>query len=142
MVAITVILAAVIATFVLGLGDQVSSTAPQASFDLDFNSTETDSITGNNQINDSASAGPYDGTLTVTHSGGASIQADRLNLSGASSNESAGWSQTAAIDSSDEITAGTSVKILANNDDTVRVIWTNEDETTSATLTEWVGPQA
>ncbi|MEF8869094.1 MAG: type IV pilin N-terminal domain-containing protein, partial [Haloarculaceae archaeon] len=32
MVAITVILAAVIGTFVLGLGDQVQSTAPQASF--------------------------------------------------------------------------------------------------------------
>jgi flagellin-like protein len=34
MVAITVILAAVIGTFVLGLGDQVSESAPQASFDL------------------------------------------------------------------------------------------------------------
>jgi len=36
MVAITVILAAVIATFVLGLGDQVSNTAPQASFSFDY----------------------------------------------------------------------------------------------------------
>ncbi|MEF8885577.1 MAG: type IV pilin N-terminal domain-containing protein, partial [Haloarculaceae archaeon] len=36
MVAITVILAAVIATFVLGLGDQVSNTAPQASFGFDW----------------------------------------------------------------------------------------------------------
>jgi len=34
MVAITVILAAVIGTFVLGLGDQVSESAPQASFDM------------------------------------------------------------------------------------------------------------
>lgn len=51
MVAITVILAAVIGTFVLGLGDQVSDTAPQASFstdnvvqpdgDLTFNMTKT-----------------------------------------------------------------------------------------------------
>jgi flagellin-like protein len=32
MVAITVILAAVIGTFVLGLGDQVQTTAPQATF--------------------------------------------------------------------------------------------------------------
>ncbi len=32
MVAITVILAAVIGTFVLGLGDQLGDTAPQASF--------------------------------------------------------------------------------------------------------------
>jgi len=35
MVAITVILAAVIGTFVLGLGDQIGDTAPQASFDID-----------------------------------------------------------------------------------------------------------
>lgn len=34
MVAITVILAAVIGTFVLGLGDQVSDSAPQASFSV------------------------------------------------------------------------------------------------------------
>ena len=35
MVAITVILAAVIGTFVLGLGDQLGDTAPQASFDIE-----------------------------------------------------------------------------------------------------------
>ncbi len=38
MVAITVILAAVIATFVLGLGDSLSSQAPQASFTCDGDS--------------------------------------------------------------------------------------------------------
>jgi len=35
MVAITVILAAVIGTFVLGLGDQLGDSAPQASFSTD-----------------------------------------------------------------------------------------------------------
>lgn len=39
MVAITVILAAVIGTFVLGLGNQVSNTAPQASFSCSQNSS-------------------------------------------------------------------------------------------------------
>jgi len=38
MVAITVILAAVIATFVLGLGDSLSNQAPQASFTCDGDS--------------------------------------------------------------------------------------------------------
>jgi flagellin-like protein len=37
MVAITVILAAVIGTFVLGLGDSLSNSAPQASFQCDGN---------------------------------------------------------------------------------------------------------
>ena len=45
MVAITVILAAVIGTFVLGLGDQLGDTAPQASFTIDENGADNISIT-------------------------------------------------------------------------------------------------
>ncbi|EMA63744.1 hypothetical protein C469_02776 [Halorubrum lipolyticum DSM 21995] len=41
MVAITVILAAVIGTFVLGLGDQLGDTAPQATFTIDGNDTSS-----------------------------------------------------------------------------------------------------
>jgi flagellin-like protein len=40
MVAITVILAAVIATFVLGLGDSLSDQAPQASFNFDIDNDQ------------------------------------------------------------------------------------------------------
>lgn len=36
MVAISVIIAAVIGTFVLGLGDTVSNTVPSASFEFDY----------------------------------------------------------------------------------------------------------
>ena len=65
MVAITVILAAVIGTFVLGLGDQVQSTSPQASFQFDYSEkTGTDSD-----------------ELDVTHDGGDSIDNGRLNAS-------------------------------------------------------------
>ena len=45
MVAITVILAAVIGTFVLGLGDQLGDTAPQASFTVDSNNSSVVNIT-------------------------------------------------------------------------------------------------
>ena len=62
MVAITVILAAVIGTFVLGLGDQVSESAPQAQFTFDYDST-------NNE-------------LTVTHDGGDAIEASTLVVKG------------------------------------------------------------
>jgi flagellin-like protein len=51
MVAITVILAAVIGTFVLGLGDQVSETAPQAQMDVSVD-TSTEEITVNHQGGD------------------------------------------------------------------------------------------
>ena len=47
MVAITVILAAVIGTFVLGLGDQVGDTAPQASFTVE-NIEDAESADGMN----------------------------------------------------------------------------------------------
>lgn len=63
MVAITVILAAVIGTFVLGLGDSVES-APQASFNFDV--------------------GPDDDAggdaLTITHRGGDNINANDIEI--------------------------------------------------------------
>ncbi|ELZ38677.1 type IV pilin [Halorubrum tebenquichense] len=60
MVAITVILAAVIGTFVLGLGDQLGDTAPQATFTVDSVS---------------------DGSVNVTKTGGQSIDGSDLQLS-------------------------------------------------------------
>jgi flagellin-like protein len=45
MVAITVILAAVIGTFVLGLGDQLGPTAPQATFTVDGNDSSVVNVT-------------------------------------------------------------------------------------------------
>ena len=62
MVAITVILAAVIGTFVLGLGDQLGDTAPQASFDVV-------------EVNDA------DGNITFVKTGGQTIAAGDLTLS-------------------------------------------------------------
>ncbi|PHQ47361.1 type IV pilin [Halorubrum sp. C3] len=61
MVAITVILAAVIGTFVLGLGDQLGDTAPQASFTVD--------------------SADSNGTVNITKTGGQSIAASDLTLS-------------------------------------------------------------
>jgi flagellin-like protein len=62
MVAITVILAAVIGTFVLGLGDQVSQTAPQATISLEAGSS---SVT---------EAGSAVSLLTINHGGGDDIE--------------------------------------------------------------------
>jgi flagellin-like protein len=117
MVAITVILAAVIATFVLGLGDQVSDTAPQASFDFDYNATNS--------------------SMTITHTGGASIPANQLNVSEDGTSEA--WGSGSGFD----VTAGNSTTVDSVNDNsTVRVIWENQEGTNSATLREWEGPNA
>jgi flagellin-like protein len=64
MVAITVILAAVIAAFVLGLGD-TNSTAPSVTFDYEYDGS-----------------GSTDGNVTVTMTGGESFDPARVSFAG------------------------------------------------------------
>ncbi|SFS02992.1 flagellin N-terminal-like domain-containing protein [Halomicrobium zhouii] len=124
MVAITVILAAVIATFVLGLGDQVSNTAPQASFSTDYSSSD----------------------LTVTHEGGDSIRAGSLYIRGSSGVSDTGkWpSIDSSYSDSDMVSAGNSITVGvgADSGETVRVVYQDPNGGSSATLTTWEGPNA
>ena len=121
MVAITVILAAVIATFVLGLGDSLSNTAPQASFNFDYDSTNTE--------------------VTVTHSGGDAIEDNRLTIrgdDGSGSSVSQDWGT-----SGDDVTAGDSVTVGVNDNSwELSVVYNSEDGGTSATLSEGSGAGA
>jgi len=118
MVAITVILAAVIATFVLGLGDQVSDSSPQASFSFD-----------------------YDGSsdLTITHDGGQGIDSSNLYIRGADSGNGV-WSGDTGSNS--KVKAGNSAEVSVTDTDTVRVIWESSDGSDSSTLATWNGPDA
>jgi flagellin-like protein len=129
MVAITVILAAVIATFVLGLGEQISDTGPTVSFDFDY---------------DEGSGSPA--ALTITHSNGQTIEAGNLYLRGseASGTQTGSWD---AIDGSSygatsEVNAGSSITIDVEADDTVRVVWESDSGGQSKTLESWRGPDA
>ncbi len=137
MVAITVILAAVIATFVLGLGEQVSETAPQASFTFDYNegSTATDSF--------SNSGG--DGILNITHAGGDTLVADRLSVSGATGS-GGNWVDDTSVDpqysSGDKVSAGDEITVIISSDDTVSITWMSEAGQSSSTLRRWSGPDA
>ncbi|PSP32466.1 type IV pilin [Halobacteriales archaeon QH_10_67_22] len=138
MVAITVILAAVIATFVLGLGDQVSNTAPQASFSFDWN-------------------GPADGddTLNVTHDGGDTVTAQNLYLRGeegtrdctgdpeGEDNLGDTWDTYSDADATSEITAGNRAEVAClGSDGEVDVVWQRTGGDNSATLSSWEGPDA
>jgi flagellin-like protein len=115
MVAITVILAAVIGTFVLGLGDQVSNTSPSASFSFDYDSTTED--------------------LTITHDGGDSLEGANLNVK-TTGTLSGGFANT-------EVTAGDSITVqTVKSGDTVRVVWTSPNGGDTATLGKWTGPDA
>lgn len=112
MVAITVILAAVIGTFVLGLGEQVGDNAPQASFSFEYNSTS--------------------GNVTVYHESGDSIKAANLNVTvGANS---VAWNDA---NGDGVANAGESTEIAIADGETVRVVWTSESGANSATLQKY-----
>ncbi|WP_251328313.1 type IV pilin [Haloplanus pelagicus] len=118
MVAITVILAAVIGTFVLGLGDQVSESAPQASFSFDFNMTNSP------------------GNVTITHEGGETLESGNINATGDEGSGLTGTGFTSTIQAGDSATYGD-----VQNGETIRVIWTNPAGGSTNTIARATAPQ-
>jgi flagellin-like protein len=120
MVAITVILAAVIGSFVLNLGGSLQNTAPQASFGFDYDTSNVDIV-------------------TVTHESGDSIEAARLNVTGV--NESATtWT---SVGGSGTVSAGSSATFNSTgsfDSSTIRVVWQSETGENSATLSQSTTP--
>jgi len=114
MVAITVILAAVIGAFVLGLGDSVSETAPNAQIDFEYDS-------------------PEDGDITLVHDGGDSFEVDNVELIGGGDDNSVGSDEGNELnDWGDDgtVSAGNSETIdddftETTDDDTVRLVWSS-----------------
>ena len=107
MVAITVILAAVIGSFVLGLGQDVDS-APQASFNFD---QEADG------------SGGVD--VTVQHRGGDSIDASNLEIrsGGSVEYESGGSGSIISTGSTTLFAAGDSITFGASSGDQIDVVY-------------------
>ncbi|WP_152039793.1 type IV pilin [Salinigranum salinum] len=112
MVAITVILAAVIGTFVLGLGDQVSESAPQAQFTFENSS----------------------GTLDATHDGGDPVPANTLSVSvsGTGSEDFTGTHGS-------ELTAGDTLTVATglSGDSVVRLVWQSKNSDKTATIAKF-----
>jgi len=132
MVAITVILAAVIATFVLGLGEQVSQTSPNASFTFDYDdsaSPSSDDFVGN--VSGAA------GNLTITHAGGPNISPDQMFTTGSSVSDGGAWDNV----QSDDVSAGDSATIAVDSGDTISVTWENDEGTESSTLQRYNVPE-
>jgi flagellin-like protein len=129
MVAITVILAAVIGTFVLGLGQNLSQTAPSASLSFD------------------QSAG-NDAQIQISHDGGDTLDSSQISLTyeeddddgvsvADSENDVNDWANADG-----EITAGASTRVdLAGGDyesnDVLKVVWTSEDGGNSNVIGEY-----
>jgi flagellin-like protein len=129
MVAITVILAAVIGTFVLGLGDSVQDTAPQTQFSFDYTQNTSQSGTDLYQTDD-----PSGGPLTIAHDGGDTVDGTRLSV-----NDDDGASVSPFTGS---VSAGTTVEPAVGSDDTVRVVWANDEDENFATIWKWLAPDA
>jgi len=120
MVAITVILAAVIGTFVLGLGDRVSDAQPTATFNFDY-----------------STAGNSDTIVEIAHDGGDAVKDDQVDVKvgGTSVYDSGSFDGTFGDDESNsnwdgDITAGNRLKIdgdgAFSDGDTVKIIWQAE----------------
>jgi flagellin-like protein len=121
LVAVTVILAAVISTFVLGLGEDVSNTSPIADFEFEFDDT-TD-------------------TLTIIHAEGDKLDEANLKIVGGDATI-IDPDFTGDGDSDDSFGAGIRFQYSASPTDTVRVTWNSDDGERSASLGKWDGLQA
>jgi flagellin-like protein len=153
MVAITVILAAVIASFVLGLGGNQQAT-PTASFTFDYTEGNSD-------------ASSY---LSITHDGGDTIRGNQVYLRG-SNFGSTDFSPDSSVSISDSdvdyqgtdpgetwsdqsgdmsaskgdesaVAAGDNINVQADSDYDVRVVWQPGSGDQSATLGQDTGPDA
>jgi flagellin-like protein len=139
MVAITVILAAVIASFVLGLGDSTNTT-PQASFDWDYD-----------QSNDA---------LTITHESGDTIDGDKMAIVTSGVVDGSGSATDYDINpfSGDDVSAGDTYTLDGTDDSqwtaasgdmpvdmdeaTIRITFTPSSGDSYSTLATWEGPDA
>jgi flagellin-like protein len=165
MVAITVILAAVMGSFVLGLGQSASSTSPQATFSFEYD-----------EIDDNGPDSDDWGVVKVSHNGGDTIQDEELHIRGSGFNasgaldggfdvavpaggteldeyvrnrysaeidmtEAGAWNGTKSGDNS-AVVAGDFVHVYVASDYELDVVFESVEGQTSVTLQEDGGPDA
>ena len=110
MVAITVILAAVIGTFVLGLGSGLSQ-APQAQLDFSYSTDGS--------------------TVTITHQGGAALDGSTLSVNGVTDD---------SINTATTYTAGEELVSGTTGGSVVQVVWTSPDGGSTQIIAESTVP--
>ncbi|GGM72154.1 flagellin-like protein [Halarchaeum rubridurum] len=123
MVAITVILAAVIGTFVLGLGGNVGNNAPSATFNYDYENFSDDNANNTITITDQGGDSLDSSTISVTIGSATANATDGTTSFGTSPD----YTITSTDWNGDNIQAGDSITIQGNNtepsDETVQVVW-------------------
>ena len=133
MVAITVILAAVIASFVLGLGDQAGDAAPQASWSYSYDE--------GNSTSDSFGNSGSDGLLVIAHEGGDDVTAGNIQIKGSSDSSDVSLASDSSnapeYSSGDELSAGSKINLGVTDDDTVRIIWEDPEGGSTSQIGEY-----
>lgn len=123
MVAITVILAAVIASFVLGLGDTQGDVQPNSSFSYDYEPGSP-------------------GDLTITLTDGDTLNEDEVIFRGSQFAAAGSNLASAASVSGGEWDVGESITINAQTDYELSIVWEEIDGDNAATLSTSEGPDA
>jgi flagellin-like protein len=112
MVAITVILAAVIATFVLGLGESTTSEAPSVTFQFEY---QQDS-----------------GDVRVSHAAGETVDGNQLRFAGAALEKTEFGNITEW--SGNDVKSGDRATVSVQGGETLQIVWQNADKTSTAVL--------
>lgn len=135
MVAITVLLAAVVGSFALGIPDQAEpgTEIPQTSFTFEYDDSASGGIT-NLEASDSGS----NGRLTITHESGETIDANDIEIRDKEGDTPVDGSSL----SSSELTAGTSIDIRIGSDDTILIVYVPDGVDTSSVIQEYEAPDA
>ena len=137
MVAITVILAAVIASFVLGLGD-TSEPAPQVNFDYDYTSEELTPDEGGNLTVTFAHGDEFETDNVVLRGEGLGVD-DGTGLDGLDNEENG----TVLNDEDGEFSAGDRFTLVDVEDDfELDIVFESEDGDTSDIIGDETGPEA
>lgn len=125
-VAIATVVAAVVVSFVLGLGSEPVA-APEVAFDFDYDRAARD--------------------LTITHRAGDHVAATRLSVEGKGLDATGTWAAlggAAGGDLGDQpaVQAGDTLTVGARPDYELSLVWTAADGSTSQTLDTASGPEA
>jgi len=161
MVALTVILAGAIASFVLGVGQDQSADAPQATFTFNYDQTDDDGDSSND-------IGPEAGFVKVKHDGGDAIKSNELRISGEGIIDASTWGSSGALDSGSysptddnyiqgnneewpdvaangdrsQVISGDFVWVGVESDFSITVSYVSEESSASASIQEGRGPAA
>lgn len=120
-------LGAVLGSFVLGLGNEPSATAPQVAFEFEYD--------------------PESGELTITHTAGDFVAAGELYVRGEGT-PTGSWAQlggsaSGEVDGQQGVAAGDSLTLSGVGPGyEVSIVWESDDGNVAATLAEDSGPEA